>query len=467
MGDEQTLVRILDELLWTLRREGFEVSVAQAIDVARAVRAVGLEQRREVLEAVACIIVQHARDRTRFDSAFAMFFASASRGGSLWERLARRGFDDDEISVLRALLTNLGAEDGALDLFLEAGAPLDRLLALSGVARAIDAHSRLQLGSRTHRLLRELGAAGAQQSLLLLRTALVDALGARGSELADALAAELERGQERVRVFVRATQEARIADFKSDETARTLDTTPFASLADHGIEEVRHAVRRFAQQLRGSACVRTRHARWGAIDLRRTLRRGAQNWGVPVELLCKRSRRQRPRLMVLCDVSDSVRAAASFLLEFAYAAQELFDRTRSFVFVSDIGELTGLFTRETPAVAVARAWRGAGVVRASGNSNYGRALRTFEAQNLRAIDSRTTVVILGDGRTNYQDPAADVLDRIRARARALLWLCTERRGQWTEGDSAMLRYAPKCTAVHEVMCAADLERSARAIITRR
>jgi uncharacterized protein with von Willebrand factor type A (vWA) domain len=131
--------------------------------------------------------------------------------------------------------------------------------------------------------------------------------------------------------------------------------------------------------------------------------------------------------------------------------------------VSDIGETTRLFARHPVGVAIARAW-GGGVVRSGDNSNYGRVLRTFEARHLRELDRRTTVVILGDGRSNYLDPAPEVLARIRTRVRALLWLCPEPRGQWSEGDSAMASYAPNCTAVYEVRCAADLERAARAVV---
>jgi uncharacterized protein len=160
-----------------------------------------------------------------------------------------------------------------------------------------------------------------------------------------------------------------------------------------------------------------------------------------------------------------VRAAACFLLEFTYAVQDLFDRARTFVFVSDLGETTQLFAKEPVRVAIARAWAG-GVVPAGDNSNYGRALRTFEEQYARGLDRRTTVVILGDGRTNFHDPAADVLDRLRERSRALLWLCPEPRGTWGQGDSAMPLYAPKCTAVYEVRCAADLEQAARRLIAR-
>ncbi len=83
---------------------------------------------------------------------------------------------------------------------------------------------------------------------------------------------------------------------------------------------------------------------------------------------------------------------------------------------------------------------------------------------MREIDRATTVVILGDGRTNYHDAAPEVLGRIRARSRALLWLCPEPRGHWATGDSAMARYASECTSVHEVRCARDLESAARRLL---
>jgi uncharacterized protein with von Willebrand factor type A (vWA) domain len=169
-------------------------------------------------------------------------------------------------------------------------------------------------------------------------------------------------------------------------------------------------------------------------------------------------------LVLLCDVSDSMRPVARFLLEFAFALQDLFETARTFVFVSDLGETTELFKREGVEVAVTQAWRGAGVVRTGDNSNYGRVLRSFEEHHLRELDRRTTVVIVGDGRTNYGEAAPEVLDRIRERSRALVWLCPESRGQWAQGDSAMRSYAPRCTVVFEVGCAADVERVARMLV---
>ena len=188
--------------------------------------------------------------------------------------------------------------------------------------------------------------------------------------------------------------------------------------------------------------------------------------GVPIMLAHRARRRDKPRLVILCDVSESVRSVARFLLELAYAAQELFSGTRTFVFVSELGETTRLFEESPVETALAHAYSGA-VVPVTHNSNYGRALRTFEQRVVPELDRRTTVVVLGDGRTNYLDPAAEVLDAIRARARALVWLCPESRAAWATGDSAMPRYAPRCTNVLEVRSARDLEDAARLLVSLR
>jgi uncharacterized protein with von Willebrand factor type A (vWA) domain len=470
-ADSRAMVRVLDELLWSLRRDGFEISTAQAIDVARAVLVVGLDHASRLRDAIASLVVRRASERARFDAVFDRFFApgSAASRGTLWQRLEAQSFTAEELDALRILLEQLvssGADGGtSLRTLLDRGADLARLLVQSGLSRTIDAHSGMMLGYLTHRASSEMGAGRARQTLASLRSALVDALGSRGEVLADALARELESAEEEIRAFVRQTYEARVSELRQQRREGRLETAPFASLSVTEVDEVRRAVRSFAERLRGAARVRTRRAAHGRVDPHRTLRRAMRTGGVPIDIVRTRRRRDRPRLVVLCDVSDSVRAAAGFLLEFTYAAQELFDRTRTFVFVSDLGETTQLFEHEPVRVAIERAWRG-DVVRAGENSNYGRVLRAFEVRHLREIDRATTVVVLGDGRTNYHDASPEVLGRIRARCRALVWLCPEPRGNWATGDSAMARYAPQCTAVHEVSCARDLERAARRLVAR-
>ncbi len=471
MADPRAITRVLDELVWSLRRAGLSIATSQAIDVARAVVAVGLEDRWAVREAIACVVVHDAKERGRFEAAFDAFFGPGASRATLWERLAAQGFAEDELTHLRALLTEMarGAVDGggAFATLLDRGAELDRMLQLAGVVRTLDGmRSQLQAGFYTHRVLDQLGVPKSYHALAAVRAALVDALGARGEALADALRAELDRAAEEVRAHVRATFARRERELSELAGARNVETKDFATLTDAEVEEVRRAVRVFVERLRGSEHVRARRARRGRIDVHRTLRRALRTGGVPFAPARKDRRRDKARLMLLCDVSDSVRAVARFTLELTYSAQELFERTRSFVFVSELGETTALFARKPLGVALGVAY-GGGIVSIADNSNYGRVLRTFEARHLNEVDRRTTVVVLGDGRTNYHEDSADVLDRIRARARALLWLCPESTGDYATGDSAMARYAPRCTQVLEVRNARDLEAAARAILQRR
>src|SRR5208283_4099659 len=145
MPDLRATVRVLDELFWTLRREGFDISTAQAIDAVRAVLAVGLEHRAWVREGLAAIVVQKVSDRSRFDAAFQSFFDPSGGPRDLWGRLAMGGVTPEEIDALRTMLSQLAHHDAdglaSLGTLLEGGAELDRILSLSGNARSIDAYS--------------------------------------------------------------------------------------------------------------------------------------------------------------------------------------------------------------------------------------------------------------------------------------------------------------------------------------
>lgn len=465
--DRRTVLRVTDELLWVLRREGLVIATSQAMDAVRAVEAVGFDSREDLREALAAVIVQGRRDRARFDRAFDGFFARSGRRHTLWERLEAMGFTERETRALRELLEQLSASSpgDALGTLLERGPELDRLLSIAGTSRLLDAmQSPLQAGFYTHRLLDRVGARAARDALAALRPLLIDALGGeRAAALGAALEAELAAASDDVRSFVEKAQSRREEDA---EQPRDTMSTPFSSLDDAEVEEVRRAIRRFVQRLRGGERVRRRRARRGRIDAHRTLRLAMRTDGIPFVLARRARRRDKPKLVIVCDVSESVRSVARFLLELAYAAQELFSGTRTFVFVSELGETTSLFASNPIDVALARAYSGA-IVPVTHNSNYGRALRAFEARVVPDLDRRTTVVLLGDGRTNYLDPASDVLDAIRSRARALVWLCPEPRAAWATGDSAMTRYAPKCTRTLEVRSARDLENAARLLVTLR
>jgi uncharacterized protein with von Willebrand factor type A (vWA) domain len=374
---------------------------------------------------------------------------------------------------LRELLEALAERSGtagdapALASVLGSESQLDHLLLAAGVARTLaPMTSALQIGFFAQEVLEGIELPRAATALRRIGAALREALGEeRGAALAAALAEELDRIRRRVRLHVEQTLAARVAEDRA-QGRRRAESTPFAALTEAERDEVRRAIRGLAERLRGAERVRRKQGRRGRIDPHRTVRRSMRTGGVPFEPARRKRRRDRPRLVLLCDVSDSVRTASLFMLELVHAAQELFAGTRSFVFVADLAEATRVFADHPLAHALASIYGGE-VVDLTRNSSYGRALAAFEAAIAPDLDRRTTVVILGDGRTNYLADGAEVVARLRERAKDVLWICPESPGTWGSGDSAMPRFAAAVSEVLVARTAHELEIAAREVAARR
>jgi uncharacterized protein with von Willebrand factor type A (vWA) domain len=194
--------------------------------------------------------------------------------------------------------------------------------------------------------------------------------------------------------------------------------------------------------------VRRRRAKRGKFDLKDTLRKNLQYGGVPFKIQFDRRVRDKPQVMVLCDVSDSVRNVSRFMLQFVYSLQDLYSRVRSFIFVSELGEVTQLFETNETQDAIEEAL-GGNVINVFAHSDFGRAFRAFHRDYLGAVNHRTTVIVLGDARNNYNVAHEWVLRDVQQRAKQLIWLNPESRLTWGFGDSEMDRYLPFCDMVEE------------------
>jgi hypothetical protein len=465
------VLRALDELLWVLRREGLAIATSQAIDAARVAALVGFEDKERLRDALAAVIVDQRRDRDVFRETFDRFFAHGrAHSADLFGRLSERGFSEGELSALRELLDAIAqrssGDAAALAPLMGSEHELDRVLRAAGIRRAIaPMSSALTAGYFAQRASEGVGIPRAASVARRLKSALIEALGdARGAALALALTEEVDRLRRRVREHIDQALARR--DSTSPTATGRREDRPFSALTNAELEEVRHAVRGLAERLRGAERVRSRRALRGRIDPARTIRRSLATGGVPFSPVRKRKRRDRPKLIVLCDVSDSVRAAALFLLEFAAMSQELFSGTRSFVFVSEVADTTRLF-REMPIEQALGRVFGGHLVSLAHNSNYARVLASFEDRFGDLVDKRTTVVVLGDGRTNFLGDGVDVVKRLRDKAKSLLWVCPEGRDGWGSGDSAMPRYAEAATKVIVARSARELEQAAREVVARR
>lgn len=452
--DARASLRTIDEFLWVLRRNGFSVSTAEAILVSRALCTVSWS-RVTVCEVFVAVLATTSRDAERIRTHFASFFGAETPARDIFERLLRMGATPDEVAYLRELVTE------ATRTWAEGSASFDQLVHRGLQSSALFAlSSPLQLGFYAKTLTHKLGATKAANDLAVIEPALRDAFGdARARELLQLVEREV-RAQES---FVRRALEDRVRE--ASQVGEGERDAPFATLDPAEYERARLAVRSFAKRLGGGARTRARHRGRGAIDLRCTLRASFRTFGSPMKLCYRRRERERPKLWILCDLSDSVRAASTFILEFAYAAQELFAKTRSFVFVSDLAEATTLFrAHESQASTAMHA--ATSLVSGTHNSNYGLVLRTFLDRHGDELDVRTTLVVLGDGRTNYLAPDASALAEIKKRVRSIYWLAPEPTSAWATGDSALGAYRPHVTRMLSVTSVAELERAARLLLQR-
>ncbi|MBL8921815.1 MAG: VWA domain-containing protein [Myxococcaceae bacterium] len=457
------------EFAEVLRQNGLKVAVTETRDAVEAVGHAGLDDPelfRATLEATLC---KRAADVETFNRAFTLFFTGAVKlleqlDQSLADRIREEGLlEGDELKMIVWMLERLAGQLSPLtqavlqgnraqlaNLFRQATLQLD-------FARVQNA---LQTGFYSRRLLT---GAGFEQ----LRTdveAINDELTARGVS-----ARGVEIVGRQLSNALRQVEEAARAEAARQITARLKKAQGSVSdkalhlLTRQEIEIAQRAVRALAEKLKARLVRRQRSRKRGQLNPRRTLRKNLSAGGVPMVPQFRSRRPARPDVVVLCDVSDSVRVTSRMMVLFTFTLQSLFARVRSFIFVSELGEVTKFFKDAKPEEAIDAATQ-SGVISLASNSNYGHALAEFNRGYLGSVTRRTTVLIIGDGRNNHNPPNVWALEDVKRKAKRVVWICTEPRQNWGFGDSEMLRYEKAVSQVVTVQSLSDLERIAQQLV---
>lgn len=223
--------------------------------------------------------------------------------------------------------------------------------------------------------------------------------------------------------------------------------------------DLEDSLRRLARTLHGALTHRRRIAAAGRVDSGQTMRRNMRTDGVPFVPVTVQRAEDRPRLVVLADVSLSVRATSRFTLNLVHGLQDMFTQVRSFAFVADIAETTELF-RDHPSERALAMIFGGDVIDTAANSDYGAVFGEFIAEHVSAVSRRTTVLVLGDGRNNGNDPNLAAFEEVTRRARETIWLTPEPRYSWGLGSCDLPAYAEYCDRVRVVRDLSGLERAA-------
>lgn len=446
-----------------LRHQGLRISPAESLDALACLEKTGLSDRDVVRSALRTTMVKRAVDVPVFDEMFEVYFSAL--GQMVRETAAGAGEQlgqslDEMRELVRQLEELLGEQGMELSELARALLEQDEGTLEQKLREAMEeareegegngsGSGRFRPGAFGNALGSALGFSQLQQELEDAAGAAEDALGEEGtSELRDMIRERLAELREMMKRAAQIEEKRSQQRERDDAGLGAIGEKSFYYLTEDEIRQMKEAVTRLAQRLKNVVAVKRNRARRGTFDLQRTLRHNISYGGVPFDVRLERKKRHKPQIVVLCDVSDSVRNVSRFMLQFVFALQDLYSRVRSFIFVADIGEVTSLFEENEAGQALDLALRG-DVINVFAHSDFGRAFKDFHADHIGSINRRTTVIVLGDARNNYNMPHEWVLRDIQARARQLLWLNPEAKTTWGFGDSEMDRYRPYCDLVEE------------------
>lgn len=433
----------------TLRAAGVRISLAESMDAMNGVDAVGVQSRDVFRSALKTTLVKEARDQQTFDYYFPLFFGdSAPPMQNIPDNLTPEQQQMLQ-EALQSLMGNMQALRELLKQLLQGQQfsqdQLEQAGQQAGLQQGTDMYQRPWFERRMQRQLN-------MQQLQQLIEALLEQLREMGmdgqalEEMREMLQQNAEGLNEQISQYVGASLAEQMANREPQPKPDLMDV-PFTRLSDSEVDQIRDEIRRLAARLRSRAALRQKRAKSGILDPRRMMRANMRYDSVPLELKF-RTKHVKPCLVLICDVSTSMRYCAEFLLTLIYELQDQVAKTNSFVFISDLTDISMVFEEYEPQTAVERVL----TENRPGyyNTDLGNSLNTFKRDHMGCVTSRTTVIILGDGRNNFNDPRIDIANELKRRSRRLIWFNPESQSQWGTGDSDMWQYAACATGVYKV-----------------
>ncbi len=434
----------LSEFIRALRSAGLEISALETLDAHTVANHIGWRDRQTLANALELTLAKTAADKRRFHSVFNRFFHSA---------VVESALTVEQRHVLRRIAAHPNVPTPAASLLgLVTGNPTLLEARLRATARTLQDRPLRNLRDR-HRLAHQLAQ-------------LVDV----GS--LNALPQDLRASSNGAVAAAEAYLNAQIRDYTEQVYEQQVDATGERTLIEAALSaRLQHLPRSYFRQAETAARLlatrlakrqRSTHRNMprGVFDLHRTLRRNVAYDGTLFQLEWRR-RRRRPRdLFVLCDVSRSVRNVARVLLVFLHALRAELPRMRAYAFSNRVGEITDALQRDTASVAVERAIADWG----SGTTDYGAVLAEFHRLHARDLTRRTTVLVLGDARSNHLPAGVDTLRSMHQRAGHIYWLNPEARATWGTDDSMMHAYRPFCARAEVCARLSDIERFSALLI---
>jgi uncharacterized protein len=443
-----------------LRGGGVRVSLAESADAFRAVEHLGIQNRDAFKLSLRATLVKDANSLPVFEELFPLFFDSSDTPDM---QDATEDMSPEEAQMMAEAMRMFNEQLRQMMEKLLRGEQLSeqelrQLGQMVGLNRTDDLRHKEWMARRMMRALRfdEVRDALREMMELLQQMGMNKE---RLEQMRGLIQANQEAMQDQINQFAGQQIAENMSEERPEQSIDNLMDRPFGALSDRDMDRLRQEVSRLANRLRSRISLRQKRAKSGQLDAKGTIRSNLKHGGVPMEIK-HRNHRLKPKLVVICDISTSMRPCSELMLSLVYALQDLVTKTHAFAFIDHLEYISPDFQGRQAKDAI-----GEVLIRMPPghySTDLGYSLEGFARDYMDTIDRRTTFIMVGDGRNNYNDPRLELFQQMARRSRRTIWLNPEPPMLWGSGDSDMLQYAPYCD---DVVIAATLGELTQAVDT--
>jgi len=439
--------RIL-QLISALRASGVRVSLAESAEAFSAVDIMGIQDREEFRLSLRATLIKDLKDIPVFDKLFPLFFGSGQppfMGGDPSEDMS-----PEEAQMLADALRQFAQNLRQRMQRLMNGEQLSREeLEVLGQMVGLNQVDDLRYQNwMVQRMMRALAYPEVREALKELMEQLQQMGTSRDrvEQMRNMIQQNMQGMREQIEQFAGERIAENMSERPRSEGVDNLMNRPFSALSDTDKKVLQNEVKRLAAMLRTRIALRQKRAKSGQLDPKATIRSNLKYHGVPMEIKHK-DRVRKPKIVVICDISTSMRFCSELMLSFLFALQGQVRKTHAFAFIDHLESISEDFTGSNADEAIASVlWR---MPSGHYNTDLGWSLKDFQNEYLDTLNGQTTLIVVGDGRNNYYDPRLDIFSTMARRAARTIWLNPEPPYMW-HGDSDMPRYAPLCNNVLKV-----------------
>ncbi|WP_166424453.1 VWA domain-containing protein [Paraglaciecola sp. 20A4] len=446
-------MRFVADFIGALREAGLPVSPAESLDALNAIKLLGVENRITTKTVLALTLVKRNTDQVIYDELFDLYFTGVEKVKQAdSDKLAPDEPDtESEASIGEHEQASRADEFTASSALGQSlSQKLDMRLAITQAAMAENLSSIVFFTQKNHFAYKIMQRLGDEALSTEIRAeAHSPAQKKSQHELIEYRTRLLEQVKDYVEQQYLIFARHKGTKFREDH----LQQAKLSQVEHVDYALMQRLVQRSARKLAAQHSRRRLTRKRGLLDVRKTIAANAAFDGALFHTRWKATRVERPKIIAICDVSGSVSRVARFLLLFLYSLQDVMPKVRSFVFASEMIEVTKLLEQENIELAleeIMQRWGGL-------STDYGKALADFQMQALASIDKKTTVIMLGDARNNQGDGRTDIWQKVFRQSKRVLWLNPEQRNSWDSGDSIMSQYSPWCSSVEPCRNLKDIE----------